>query len=91
MATKDKQEFFKVESGIPIPPQRSYFAPRNSLKRSVYPYAEMMVGDSFLVPKGISQGRVSGTAVAWAKRHKLPWKFAVRRMVDGNTRCWRIK
>lgn len=76
---------FKIEKSVPVPMARS--------KVSDYPFDEMNVGDSFLIPtdekdKRIIQSRVSGSAVA--KAYKTKMKFSTR-CVDGGVRVWRVE
>lgn len=44
--------------------------------RQVYPFGQMNVGESFFVPFGNSDRRVSNAASTYGKRHAL--KFSVR-------------
>ena len=64
----------KIESGIPMPAK--------------FPFAEMKVGDSFLVPEGMNKS----TVAVYANRHakKTGTKFTVRKTAEGY-RCWRIE
>ena len=64
----------KIESGIPMPAK--------------FPFAEMKVGDSFLVPDGTNRS----TVAVYANRHgkKTGTKFTLRRTPEG-IRCWRIE
>jgi hypothetical protein len=70
---------FTVESGIPIPGQRSG-------RRRLYPFPEMKVGDSFAVPTG-SQQTVRSAACWYGVRNRK--QFSVRKSATG-FRCWRI-
>ena len=63
----------KIDKGIPMP----------SLTR--YPFDEMEVGDSFLVP---SDNRTSVSTLV--SRNHNGKKFSLRKMTDGTYRCWRI-
>ncbi len=64
----------KIESGIPMPAK--------------FPFAEMKLGDSFLVPESTSRNVVT----VYARRHaiKTGMKFTIRQTPEGY-RCWRIK
>lgn len=64
----------KIEPGIPMPAK--------------FPFAEMKVGDSFLVPAKASKN----TVAVYATRHarKTGTKFTVRKTPEGY-RCWRIE
>lgn len=63
----------KVEKNIPMP------------KR--WPFDEMKVGDSFLIPKGVMRTTVSVSALRYGKRAGM--KFTTRDTPEGY-RCWRI-
>ncbi len=76
----------KIEKNIPV------------TSRSKYPFPEMNVGDSFLVPADSSGARVneratspivSGAARAWG--HTRGRKFSVRKQPCGGYRVWRVK
>jgi hypothetical protein len=71
----------KIDHKVPIPPLVRKQGPAK------YPWTEMKVSDSFLVPNGkITSLRASASrAGATYKR-----KFAVR-AVDGGVRIWRVK
>ncbi len=85
MARKPK---ITVQSGIPLPNPDS---PRG---RSIYPWREMSVGDSFFV-KGDPNKKnpISGGAVGSAAR-RLGVKFAMRYVTERGQkgiRVWRVK
>ena len=65
----------KVEKNVPIPNR--------------YPFDEMQVGDSFVVPPKIARNTVSVAASRYGEKHQM--KFTVRRMDDKTLRCWRIE
>jgi hypothetical protein len=65
----------KIESGIPMPAK--------------FPFAEMKVGDSFLVPEGMNKSTVAVYANRYAKKTGYA-KFTVRKTAEGY-RCWRIE
>lgn len=68
----------KIETGVPMP-TKGRGAPRK------YPWYEMNVGDSFLVP-----GKTHKRWHATAKAERLTgFKFSVR-TVEGGVRVWRI-
>lgn len=71
----------KIEKGIPVPED----ARRRGMAK--YPWGEMLLGDSFFVPKRTAKNFYP-TAYIAGKRRK--WKFIVRN-VDGGVRVWRIK
>jgi len=65
----------KIESGIPMPAK--------------FPFAKMLIGDSFLVPESISKSTVAVYATRYAKKTGYA-KFTFRKTPDGY-RCWRIE
>jgi hypothetical protein len=75
--TTTRRTKFKIEKGIPIP----------SL-RSLYPFDQMKVGDSFVVTgeqcKGIHQA-------LYYQNTKSGMKFTGRKLDEGKYRVWRIK
>jgi len=66
----------KIEKGIPLPPRGA----RLSRK---WPWHEMEVGDSFLVPAG-ERATGGGTMGKFMGR-----KFTERKLPDGSIRIWR--
>lgn len=70
-----------VESDIPTP-----------TGRSGYPFGEMAVGDSFMVPADEGEAaKKAATAIGASARNyakKQPSKYTVR-LVDNGVRCWR--
>lgn len=75
----------KVQKGVPIP----IVKPRGRQGRSdpKYPWAKMDVGDSFLLPTGISPSSFWLLARNASKDGRL---FKVYKTADGY-RCWRIE
>lgn len=72
-----------VERGIPLPKR---------IKPCKYPWAEMKVGDSFLIDAPLS--RMVNATRSWGMRHK--WKFALRERKleqhgEQGIRIWRTK
>jgi hypothetical protein len=67
----------EIEKNVPFPTDRL-----------TYPFADMDVGDSFLVGKG-KRSSVSSNGALFAKKHPGV-KFAVRKVEGGDYRCWRI-
>ena len=65
----------KVEKHIPIPMK--------------YPFDQMELGDSFLIPQTVKRQTVSIAALRYGNKHGM--KFTTRKMSDGSYRCWRIK
>lgn len=66
----------RIDKNIPMPP-RGY----------ELPFDQMEVGDSFLLPSGVSPGYAR--ALIHAAQKKLSKKFSLRR-TDNGFRCWRI-
>ena len=82
-------EMYKIDKGIPIPSFSSITAPK-------YPWAEMQVGDSFIVRLngedkiGNLQSRLS--AGARNAGLKLKRRFITRSVEDKKAvRCWRFE
>ena len=79
---------FKIEHGIPVPD----YAPRGA---TTFPFAEMKVGDSFLVPAGTKRPNgkdwtVTSITHSWRwTANKKGMKFSARTLPDG-VRVWRI-
>lgn len=71
---------FKIESDVPAPSSRN----GRSYK---YPFAEMNVGDSFLISDGSGVEKIRYAASYYGSRNQK--KFAVRKCDSGH-RCWRI-
>jgi hypothetical protein len=72
---------FKIDKGIPV-------APRRGSRASIYPFDDMDVGDSFLVPFETKAAKAVHAAAQVARR-RLGRTFAVRAVAEG-TRVWRI-
>ena len=73
----------QIEKGIPLPERKFFGEP-------AYPYNQMEVGDSFMLPHEDSNkavARLSSTAAAYGKRAQM--KFSVRK-VEGGARVWRV-
>ncbi|MBK9496684.1 MAG: hypothetical protein IPO08_19720 [Xanthomonadales bacterium] len=84
-------ELLPIKRGIPVPTVRSTL--------TIYPFAEMQVGDCFDAPrdkgrnahgKDMRQLSVAAAAASWAKRNKAAAKFSARLLDEHNVRCWRI-
>jgi hypothetical protein len=54
--------------------------------RSRYPFADMLVGDSFLITDHRKAESARISAIHFAKRQQDEWKFTMRKMRDG----WRL-
>lgn len=68
----------KIDKGVPLPDHHL----------QVYPFKDMQVGDSFLLPKGISSASVRTQASRNGR--ELGRTFSVRKTPEG-FRCWRVK
>lgn len=65
----------KVESDRPLPGK--------------FPFDQMKVGDSFVIPDSVTRSAV--TMAAWRYGKKTGTKFSVRRLPDGKGyACWRV-
>jgi hypothetical protein len=71
---------YPIESGIPLPKP----ATRSGSK---YPFAQMRIGDSFVVDK--RQDQFGNTVIYGAKQ--TGFKFTTRKIDANSTRIWRIK
>jgi hypothetical protein len=65
----------KVEQNIPMP--------------GIFPFSQMQIGDSFLIPSNIKRSTASVAAKRYAQKHKV--KFVSRKMDDGAIRMWRVE
>ncbi len=84
------RDLIQIDANIPMPtPQR---------RPSVYPFADMTIGDSFFLTAGgvsNSRERVRSRITDALKRARCAgcvsteWMFATR-YVKGGVRCWRI-
>jgi len=70
----------------------------NSGRKGVYPFYEMMVGDSFAAPRDMGdtvggqdkrQNTIASCARLYCKKYNLTAKFTVRLVDDNTVRCWR--
>jgi hypothetical protein len=79
---------FKIEQGVPAPCTASNLRQGRKLK---YPFADLKVGDSFLVPetKDVRKraDQVKSVASSFGRRHGV--KLATQ-VVDGGIRVWRL-
>ena len=71
-------EQFKIEKDVPIPG-------KSVGRRCKYPFKDMEVGDSVLLPMQIKQVH----SRLYHCRHQLGFKFTARSS-EGGVRCWRI-
>ena len=71
---------FKIEKGIPAPPERLR-----------YPFREMKVGDSFFVPcSDEEKRRVANRMRSSASKRRGLGAFSLRE-VEGGVRAWKIE
>jgi hypothetical protein len=78
----EKNIMLKIEKNIPVPPKTHRAA------SSKYPWRQMVVGDSFLVPlAGKHPMRVQATICTSVARLKP--KLFTTSQVDGGIRVWR--
>ena len=63
----------QIEKNIPIP--------------ATYPFKDMEVGDSFLVPEEVNRAAVTNSARRFGKNNEM--EFTVRAISGGRLRCWR--
>lgn len=80
---------FRIEKDVPMPDKVA-----GKGARSKYPFAQMKIGDSFLVP--CTNGRINnvqvavvGAAANYRKKAKVTAKFSSSRQPDG-VRIWRV-
>ncbi len=73
---------FKIETGIEIPGRKG------GRSGSKYPFAQMDIGQSFLVGSDVKVSTVRSAIGAFTKTHP-DFKFAVRDTEDG-VRVWRV-
>jgi len=64
-----------IDSNVPLPTR--------------YPFAQMKVGDSFLVPSDVTREAVAVAASRYGKAHNM--RFSTRKLKDGSFRCWRLE
>ena len=77
---------YQIEKGIEV------LAKKIFVRKSIYPFATMEVGDSFFVPQVDGKPKTDGSIRSAARQaaKKLGFKFTVRR-ADGGFRCWRVE
>lgn len=63
-----------IEKGIPIP--------------NKFPFKDMEVGDSFLIPAGVARSTAQTAAIRYGK--PLGKRFTIRKTPEGD-RCWRVQ
>jgi len=75
---------FQIEDGVAIPKRT---AGRHGSK---YPFAQMEVGQSFLITTNVKAATIRSAVGAFSKRNPECGKFAVRGTEDG-LRVWRTE
>ena len=65
----------RIDKNVPLPQK--------------WPFSDMKVGDSFLVPDDIHRSTVTVAASRYGAKHKM--RFTVRLTEDRKLRCWRTK
>lgn len=78
-----------IEHGVPLPSLHRARKPQGYGSRPLlYPFARMLVGDSFFVPGK----KATVLSAAWAPyRRRLGWTFTARSVTEGVRGCrvWR--
>lgn len=78
---------FVIEDDVPLP---SHPGPRTGTSK--YPFAQMEVGQSFLVGSDIKPSTLRSAISAYTKANPTkPAKRFAARIVDGGVRVWRVK
>lgn len=79
---------YVVEEGITIVGKRREF-------KNHFPFQQMKIGDSFLIPKddplAESPNGVHYAAKMYAREVKAGYTVTTRKLLDGTRRVWRIK
>lgn len=70
-----------IEKGVPLPQKQQH-----KKRKSIYPFDEMEVGDSFLIQE--NDKKVRASACVYAKRTGK--KFSIRKTGTAH-RCWRLE
>ena len=77
---------FAVEKNVPVEPSKF-----SRSRKSMYPFTDMAVGDSFLVPDVDGKPKsVAPSAARFAKAPGNEGKQFITRRVEGGVRVWRI-
>lgn len=87
-ALKDKTYIYKVESGVILAGVRS------GTTEIKFPFAQMNVGDSFLIPSKDPAAKSTNAIHYAAKifaRFKPGFTITSRLQLDGSRRVWRLK
>ena len=85
MAFLEDYKMFSIDKGVPV--EQSKFS---RSRKSMYPFADMEVGDSFLVPDIDGKPKsVAPSAARFVKAAGNEGKQFVTRRVEGGVRVWR--
>lgn len=71
----------EIEHNVPVE--------KTNYRKSKYPYTEMEVGDSFVVPLINRSGAVS-SCLGWGQRQSPIRKFTSRLINETTVRVWRV-
>ena len=77
-----------IEKNVPIPPRGGRKA-----RPPKYPFADMVVGDSFFVEADQEQApkKSASIGLSWRKHANIEGAKFTTRIVDGGVRCWRTE
>ena len=73
-----EKPLIQIESGVVLPDHRS-----------MYPFADMQEGDSFLITDRKKADSARVASLRFTKRQRPDWSFVMRRVEDG-WRIWRV-
>lgn len=76
----ESNQMIEIEKGIPMPDRRSGASAK-------YPWANMEVGDSFVMETGASS---VGAYTSYANKAYSPKRFSSRKIGPSQARIWRI-
>lgn len=82
--TKKGQRMFKIEKGVPSPKGKYPGRP------ALYPFNEMVPGDSFYVPDRSIQKNVKMAAHSYGRSKTPAWRFSVR-LEGAGFRVYRVE
>lgn len=72
---------YEIEKNVPVPPRRG-------TRRGKYPWHDIGIGDSFVIPNKSTKQALALTG--WPRK-ALGHKYTVRSDGNGGTRIWRIE
>lgn len=73
-----------IEKNIPLARKKRIIG------RSKYPFINMELNDSFLIPLGLNSSGILVLAKRFCVSNALPWKFKTGKTEDG-VRIWRVE